>query len=111
MKRTNAYKMIAAGIVAAFILVLAACSSAEIVSKTPVDKRFTPAHEESTTFLYFIPMGNTYMTMPMESTKDVPDCYEVQYLITYDDGDRCTRWEEVTPEEYERITIEGRTAT
>lgn len=57
-------------------------------------------HQETVTTYKnkYNPSEGAWQYVPNVHTKTVPDTYEVQYIITYDDGS-----EEVTRPEYEKV--------
>lgn len=75
-------------IVAAALSFTACGDSAEIASKTPLDVRYTPQHQEFVTdyeYKYNWWTGD-FELVPNMHTETIPDKYEVLYHIEYTDG-------------------------
>lgn len=84
-------------------LSFAGCTDKEIESKTPLDVRYTPQHQETVTdyeYKYNFWTGD-FVLVPNIHTETIPDKYEVQYIVTYTNGDTDTQWEEVGKAEYD----------
>ena len=102
MKRTKFIVMLAALLL--ILAVMAGC--AKEVSRTPIDKRFIPAHSETRSYIQMLPNGRGGMrAQPMIQTVHKPDCYQVLYLIEYDNGHSTEEWITVSKETYEEIII------
>lgn len=93
-------KIISVLLVIVFCFSFASCKKKTEVSRKAIDKRFTPAHTETSTsidialyLLLDVPIIET-------ETRNIPDKYEILYLITYDDGTETQKWEIVTEAEY-----------
>lgn len=90
-------------IVAAALSFTACGDSAEIVSKTPLDVRYTPQHQEFVTdyeYKYNWWTGD-FELVPNMHTETIPDKYEVLYHIEYTDGKTADKWESVNKAEYD----------
>lgn len=87
-------------------LILVGCGPApEIVNKTPIDNRYTPAYEAvETNYKHQYSWGaNEFVLVPEVSTIYHHETYEVLYLVAYDDGSERQAWETVTKTEYLEI--------
>ncbi len=79
-------------------------SSAEVVNEVPVDTRHTESHQEIVTdydYQYDFFSGEGFRLMPNTHTAIIPDKYEVQYRVYYDNYTNETEWREVARDEYE----------
>lgn len=75
-----------------------------VVSETPIDTQFIPAHSEIQTdheYKYNALKGE-WVLLPVTKTVYVPDCYKVQYEVVYDNGKKETVWREVDKSIYEK---------
>lgn len=87
------------------LAVVAGC--AKEVSRTPIDKRFIPAHSETQAYIQMLPNGRGGMiAQPMVRTIHKPDCYQILYSIEYDDGKTFEEWITVSKGLYEETIIE-----
>lgn len=102
MKKT---KLIA--LLVLFLLVLTVMAGCvKETSRTPIDKRFIPAHSEMYPYIQMFPNGKGGVrTQPMIRTVFKPDCYQVLYLIEYDNGKSSEIWETVSKETYKETVI------
>lgn len=80
------------------IIIFSACDDKLIVTKEPLDTRFTAAHDEVIYDGYWI--GDYYVHD--NYTVFCADKYEVCYRITYEDESLKTIWLEVDKDEYDR---------
>lgn len=90
-----------------FLLILTVMTGcAKEISRTPIDKRFIPAHSEMYPYIQMFPNGKGGVrTQPMIRTVFKPDCYQVLYLIEYDNGKSSEIWETVSKETYKETVI------
>ena len=90
-----------------FLLILTVMTGcAKEISRTPIDKRFIPAHSEMWSYIQMLPNGKGGMrAQPMIRTVFRPDCYQVLYLIEYDNGKSSEIWETVSKETYKETVI------
>lgn len=88
------------------LFALCSCTAKKEIKREIVDYRFTPAHSVvRTDYLYqYNVLKGDFVLVPSVNSYFVDDCYEVQYLITYDDGSTELKWVEVTLPEYEEIS-------
>ena len=96
-------KHIATLLIIVVALFFTACTDKEIESKTPLDVRYTPQHQETVTdyeYKFNVWQGD-FVLVPNIHTETIPDKYEVQYIVMYTNGDTVTRWEEVDKTEYD----------
>lgn len=100
-------KAISILLIITFCFSFISCSKAEIISKKPIDKRFTAAHTETMIINRVVIVGKVTTIQPMIIPVNKPDKYEIEYLIVYDDETEKTEWEEVEPTEFENIVIKG----
>ena len=101
-------KIIVAAATICIAVMLAACGAGrEVVSETPIDADYTPAHDDiETTAEYEVDLlgdGGLFKLVPNTHTVHYPDKYEIEYRREYDKGDTDTYWKEVERDEYERI--------
>ena len=102
MKRTKFIVMLAALLL--ILAVMAGC--AKEVSRTPIDKRFIPAHSETQAYIQMLPNGRGGMrAQPMVRTIHKPDCYQILYSIEYDNCKTFVKWITVSKELYEETII------
>lgn len=99
--------LICAVIITVLIVVFfAACTEEkEIINKTPIDCRYTPASQELVTdyeYKYNWWTGD-FELVPNIHTETLPERYEVYYKITYIDGEINYCWKEVSKNEYEKV--------
>lgn len=81
-------------------------SSAEVVKEIPIDTRYTESHQEIRTdydYQFDLLGEETFKLMPNMHTVIIPDKYEVQYRVYYDDCTNKTEWREVARDEYEAV--------
>ena len=79
-------------------------SSVEVVNEVPIDTRYTESHQEIVTdydYQYDFFSGEGFRLMPNTHTAIIPDKYEVQYRVYYDNCTNDTEWREVARDEYE----------
>lgn len=82
------------------------CGCAKVVDEIPIDARFTESHQEiRTDYDYQVDIlgEETFKLMPNIHTVTIPDKYEVQYRVYYDDSTNKTEWREVARDEYEAV--------
>lgn len=100
-------KIIIAAIVYLTITLSGCVTTNAIVSESPIDADYIPAHDEiETTQEYEIDLlgdGGLFKLMPNTHTVHHPAEYKIQYRRTYENGDTDTYWKEVERDEYERI--------
>ena len=80
--------------------------SAGVVKEIPIDARHIESHQEiKTDYDYQLDLlgEETFKLMPNTHTVIVPDKYEVQYRVYYDDHTNKTEWREVARDEYEVV--------
>ena len=86
------------------IIVVSLCSCAlpQEIKRTAIDCRYTEQHTELVTEYehVFSWWKGDFVLVPNTHTKVVPDKYELLYMIEYDDGTSCEKWEEVSQSEY-----------
>lgn len=78
------------------------------VSREPINARHTEAYEGIETeyeYQYDWWKGD-FVLMPVMKTVRYPAKWEIQYRITYDNGETETEWCECTEEEYNRVNSE-----
>lgn len=87
-------------------LILAGCGpTPEVIGKTPIDTRYTPAYEGvETGYKHQYSWGaNEFVLVPDVRTVYHHEKHEVLYRETYDDGSERQVWETVTKAEYQEI--------
>ena len=99
-------KIISALLVIVFCFCFASCKKKTEVSRKAIDKQFTAAHIEKEVFFITVCTGKSIIMIPNYVDKQVPDKYEILYLITYDDEKQKEKWFEVTQAEFESTVIE-----
>ena len=86
------------------IIVVSLCSCAlpQEIKRTAIDCRYTEQHTElDTTYEYVYDFWyGGFKLLPLAYTQVVPDKYELLYMIEYDNGTSCEKWEEVSRSEY-----------
>ncbi len=89
-------------------LSLTGCSDPAIVSKKPIDVRFTPQHQETITeYKYqYDWLNGEFILVPFVHTEFILDKYEVLYRITYSDEKSNDIWETVAKTEYNKALAE-----
>lgn len=89
------------------VVSLCSCGFPEEVERTAIDCRYTEAHTELVTeykHVFSLWKGD-FVLVPDTHTKFFPDKYELLYIVKYDDGTSCEKWEEVSQNEY--ISFKG----
>ena len=74
------------------------CNTKEIISKKPMEIRYTPSYTGTKSDMYVI--GDDII--PITKTITYPETYEVRYFITYEDKCTTCKWIEVDKETYEK---------
>lgn len=94
-------------IVAALLIIgcLAGCEMPTEVDRTPVDARYTAASVEFKTNYHhkYSWLRGEFVLVPDVRQVTVPEKWEIQYRVTYDNGYSCDEWKECSREEYERF--------
>lgn len=81
--------------------------SPKVIKEEPINVRYFPAREEIQTeheYKYNFLEGE-WQLVPNTRTVTVPEKYEVEYLLTYDNGTTTKKWREVSKEVYEDIAL------
>lgn len=89
------------------IFCLSGCTN-EIVSETPIDKRYTPPYtalETDWQHKYSV-LQKKWVYRPVQETVMHKEEYEILYQVQYDDGDTMEYWKTVTKQEYDDVVIE-----
>lgn len=84
------------------LFALCGCTAKTEIKREIADYRFTPAHSDiRTDYIYkYDLLKGDFVLVPSVNTVHYDDCYEVQYLITYDDGSTDLIWKNVSYTEY-----------
>ena len=90
------------------VMVVALCAGCELpteVSREPVDVRYTEAYEGiETSYEYkYDWWRGDFVYMPIVKTVRHEAKWEIQYLITYDNGEEKTEWCRCTESEYNQV--------
>ena len=77
----------------------------EIVSKTPLDTRYTAERHELVTYYHYKynVLGGGFQIVPEVRSETVPEKYEVYYHVIFVDGTTSDRWETTNKTEYEQV--------
>nr|AHF24046.1 predicted protein [uncultured bacterium Contig643] len=107
-RRVDTMKKLIIAAITCLAITLSGCGTTNtIVSESPVDADYIPAHDEiETTQEYEIDLlgdGGLFKLMPNTHTVHHPAEYRIQYRRTYENGDSDTYWIEVDRDEYEKI--------
>lgn len=96
-------KIIALIAMCAALLSFTACASKQEIGRELTDVRYTPSRQELvTTYDYkYNWWSGEFVLVPNTHTETMPEKYEVQYIITYDDETTESVWVECTKTEYE----------
>lgn len=97
-------KIISILLVIVFCFSFASCKKAAEIERKPIDKKFTAEHTETVVLFNTVFTGKSFVITPIIVDKQVPDTYEILYLITYDDGKQKEKWETVTEAEYSEVS-------
>ncbi len=100
-------KIIVVLLVMAICFTLVSCGQKIEVSRTAIDKRFTPAHTETEVKLDIAVWLLTDIPYIRNEAKYISDTYEIMYLISYDNGTVIKKWETVSEADFNKIRLEG----
>ena len=87
------------------LFVLVGCQDSEVVSKEPIDKKYTESYiGVETDYKYqYDWLNGKFRYLPYTHSVEYPEKYEIEYKITYADNEVKKVWEEVSKEDYEEF--------
>lgn len=86
------------------------CGCSSVIEEYPIDARYTESYQGiETTYDYEFDLfsENGFKKMPNVHSTIVPEKYELQYRINYDDKTTRTEWRTVTKDEYNNFIKES----
>lgn len=94
-------RIIAVILISLFLIVGCSCGFDE-VERTPVDCRYTAAYSGvKTNYAHeYDWWRGDFVLVPKVETVNYPEKYEIQYVVTYEDGTTNKVWQTVSKEEY-----------
>lgn len=96
-------------IIMVLIISILLCGCASVTEEYPIDARYTESYQGiETTYDYEVDLfsENGLKKMPNIHSTIVPEKYELQYRIKYDNGTSRTEWRIVARDEYEAFVGE-----
>ena len=98
-------------IIMVLIVSILLCGCASVTEEYPIDARYTESYQGiETTYDYEFDLfsDNGFKKMPNVHSTIVPEKYELQYKINYDNGATRAEWRTVTKDEYNKFLKENK---